>query len=809
MKEILQIQKRNKKTEPFQLEKIIKNCQRILGSDNWKLIENEFLSMIKNQNFNNFSTSKIIETLIWISISKIENDPIYEKFAKKLLLEKLYRSVFQQKFTQLNLENLYRQFFIKGIKGNKIFKKELTEKFNLEKLSETLVIERDQELNYLGLETLTQRYFVFNKENTENNHILETPQAFWMRISMGISIKEENPTQKAIEFYNLISQLFFIPSTPTLLHSGLVRSQLSSCFLASVDDDLEHIFKSYWNIASLLKYSGGMANDWTNLRSINTDIKSINAETTGLIPFLKIANSVTQAINRSGKRRGASVAYLEIFHSEIESFCDLRRNDGDERRRTHDLNLAVWIPDLFMKRVINRQTWTLFSPNEVSDLHHLYGNKFEKRYLEYEKMIEENEGKFNYKKIDAFSLWRKIITCLVETGYPWITFKDSCNIRSPQDHVGVVHCSNLCTEITLNTSKEEIAVCNLGSVNLAKHIDVQNKKLNEKMFEKTIKTAIRILDNVIDPDINFYPVPETRKANLLHRPIGLGMMGFQDALFKMDLDYENPEILNFTDQLTEKFSYYAIKGSSELANERGVYETYKGSKWDRNIFPFDTLELLEKEREKKIIVSRKKSLNWEELREYVKKNGMRNSNTMAIAPTATIANIAGCYPCIEPIYSNLYVKSNMSGEFTVINKYLIAELKKRNIWNQKIIDQIKFYNGSIQKLQIDQKLKNKYKTAFEISPELMIELTALRSKWIDQSISHNVFYDGNSGIRLSNLYFKAWDLGMKTTYYLRTLGASQVEKSTLGTEFGFTQKRNEKDSCSLTSDLDSDCEACQ
>jgi ribonucleoside-diphosphate reductase alpha chain len=501
------------------------------------------------------------------------------------------------------------------------------------------------------------------------------------------------------------------------------------------------------------------------------------------------------------------VAYLEVWHLEIEDFCDLRKNTGDERRRTHELNLAAWIPDLFMKRVQEKGNWTLFSPSDTSDLHHLYGQKFEERYIYYEQEFQSGKIKLG-KQIKASELWKKIITRLFETGYPWITFKDSCNIRSPQDHTGIVHCSNLCTEITLNTSETEIAVCNLGSVNLVRHLS--EGKLDDKLLQETITLAIRMLDNVIDLNAEtklFSKLcPETKYSNSQHRPVGLGMMGFQDALFQLDINYNAPEALAFTDELTEKFSYYAISASSQLAEERGVYDSYQGSKWDREIFPLDTLDLLEKERGLSIKTNRQSKLDWKSLKEKVKKYGMRNSNTMAIAPTATIANIAGCYPCIEAMYSNIYVKSNVVGEFTVVNKYLVADLKKIGLWNQEILDQIKYYEGSIQNIpNIPQNLKEKYRGVFEIDPLWMIEIAARRSKWIDQSISHNVFMKGVSGKKLNDIYFSAWEKGLKTTYYLRTLGASRIESSTLDTaKFGFTQKRNKQECL-----LNSDCESCQ
>jgi len=571
-----------------------------------------------------------------------------------------------------------------------------------------------------------------------------------------------------------------------------------------VKDDLFHIFKCIGDNAQMSKWSGGVANDWTNIRSTGSLIKTVNIGSQGLVPFLKITNDVTVAISRSGSRRGATVVYLETWHLEIEDFLDLKKNTGDERRRTHDINTAHWIPDLFMKRVLENKEWTLFTPNEVPDLHDLYGKKFEKRYEEYEAFTQTGEITL-YKVIPAKELWKKMLTRLFETGHPWLTFKDAFNIRSPQDHVGVIHSSNLCTEISLNTSSEETAVCNLGSINLEKHIN--NGEINKNKITKTIQTAMRMLDNIID--INFYPTKEGENSNLKHRPVGLGMMGFQDALFKLNINFDSQEALVFANEITEFFSYHAILASSKLAKERGAYLSYKGSKWNKNIFPIDTITLLEEERGLSTNVTKNETLNWQKVRDHVKQYGMRNSNTMAIAPTATISNISGCLPCIEPIYKNIYVKSNMSGEFTIINNYLVNDLKKLNLWNQDMLDQIKFHDGNIEKIQtIPQNIRAKYKEAFDIDPEWLLKLTAERGKWIDQSQSHNVFLKGVSGQKLNTIYLTAWKLGLKSTYYLRTLGASQIEKSTLDAKkFGFTQKRNNSTtSCNIN---DQSCESCQ
>ena len=622
--------------------------------------------------------------------------------------------------------------------------------------------------------------------------------------------------------------MHFVSSTPTLFHSGTPHPQLSSCYLTTVGDDLSHIFKCIGDNAQLSKWSGGLGNDWTNIRGTGSHIKSTNVESQGVIPFLKIANDVTVAINRSGKRRGATCAYLETWHLDIEDFLDLRRNTGDDRRRTHDMNTSNWIPDLFMKRVESDQEWTLFSPEEVPDLHDLFGKKFEDAYCEYEKSIQNGQIK-KFKKVPAKELWKKMLTRLFETGHPWITFKDACNVRSPQDHVGVVHSSNLCTEITLNTSQDETAVCNLGSVNLSKHVTLEGK-LDKKLLEKTVNTAMRMLDNVVD--LNFYPTDEAKNSNMKHRPIGLGVMGLQDALFKLDLPFDSPKALNFSDQLMEQISYHAISSSCDLAIERGPYESFVGSKWEKGIFPLDSLTLLENERGDNVEVNKITSLDWDSLKEKVKQNGMRNSNTMAIAPTATISNIAGCYPCIEPIYKNIYVKSNMSGEFTVVNNYLVNDLKSMGLWSKEMLDKIKYYDGNLDYIdEIPESFKAKYKEAFAINPLVLLKHTSVRGKWIDQSQSHNVFMQGVSGKKLSEIYTAAWKFGLKTTYYLRTLAASQIEKSTLdANKFGYTQKREyqkieeqqNKEAVQASSEekpasevgsacsiMDPDCEACQ
>lgn len=782
------INKKNGQQAPFNREKVHLTLKRACKGLEKDVVIDLIMQEVTKNLYDQASTGEVEDALILATISFIEKDPAYSKVAARLLIQKLSKEVFKSSVTQETYAHHYQRSFVEGIRLG-VEHKLLDERlliFDLELLASKLIIQRDDLIEYLGLYNLYERYFAKVQERR-----VELPQMFWMRIAMGLAIleKPEERNQRALEFYDIMSSLHYVPSTPTLLHAGGSHPQLSSCFLTTINDDLDHIFKCFGDNAQMARWSGGIANDWTPLRATGSYIKSIKSGSQGVVPFLKVANDVNAAINRSGRRRGATVAYLETWHFDIEDFLDLRRNTGDERRRTHDMNTANWIPDLFMKRVHEDKDWTLFSPDETPDLHDLYGQAFEKRYHEYEDLAAQGKIKL-FKKIKAMELWRKMLTRLFETGHPWITFKDPCNVRSPQDHVGVVHSSNLCTEITLNTSAEETAVCNLGSVNLGLH--VENGELDQQKFGRTIRTAMRMLDNVID--INFYPTKEGRTSNMRHRPVGLGIMGFQDALFKMNINFSSKEALDYADRTGEMFSYYAILASSELARERGAYSSYKGSKWDRNIFPVDTMDLLEKERGVKIDLSRTEHLDWSPVREHVKMYGMRNSNTMAIAPTATISNISGCSPCIEPIYKNLYVKANMGGEFTVINTYLVEDLKKENLWSQDMLDLIKYYDGSVQNIDvIPEHLRNKYAEAFELDPLWMIEITAARGKWIDQSQSYNVFARGVSGKALDAIYKKAWKMGLKCTYYLRTLGASQIEKSTLDAKkFGFTQKRDYK-----------------
>ncbi len=746
----------------------------------------ELAQAVKTNLYDGMTTAELEDAMIMATKAYIERDKAYSLLASRLLMRKLYREVLTIKKGQDAREQYRAQFtdFVKNAVATRRLDKRMLD-FDLEKLGAALQLDRDNLLDYMGLHVLYGNYFL---RTAERKDVLELPQYFWMRVAMGMAILEKkDKTDWAIKFYDVLSSLRYVTSSPTLFNSGTNFSQLSSCFLNTVEDDLKHIYKVYLDTALMSKFSGGIATDWSNIRATGSQIKTVDVASQGVVPFLKIANDSTVAIARSGRRIGATAVYLESWHLDIEDFLELRKNTGDERRRTHDINTANWIPDLFMKRVLEDAEWTLFSPDETPDLHHIYGKAFEKRYKEYEKLADKGEIKL-FKRVSAAGLWRKMLSMLFETGHPWITFKDPSNLRSPQDHVGVVHNSNLCTEITLNNSKDETAVCNLGSVNLARHM--KDGKLDAELVRDTVSNAVRMLDNVID--ICYYVTKETERANMNHRPVGLGIMGHQDALYMQNIDFASEEAVAFADESMEMISYHAILASSELAKERGTYKTYKGSKWDRNIFPVDTLDILERERGIKLDISRKGKLDWKPVRDSVKKYGMRNSNVMAIAPTASIANVAGCTPCIEPIYKNLYVKSNMSGDFTVLNGYLIDDLKACGLWDQAMLNKIKYYDGSIQQIaEIPAEIRAKYKEVFEIEPEWLIKAAAYRGKWIDQSQSLNIFMRGVSGKKLSDAYVYAWKMGLKTTYYLRTLAASQVEKSTVNTtEFGATHKRD-------------------
>ncbi|MFP5390996.1 MAG: ribonucleoside-diphosphate reductase subunit alpha [Gammaproteobacteria bacterium] len=701
----------------------------------------------------------------------MEKDPAYSQVTARILLHTIRKEVFGAEVPQAKAAAAYIDYFPKYIaKGveNELLDPALAT-FDLAKLSKALVADRDLQFGYIGLQTLYDRYFLHVRDVR-----IEMPQAFYMRVAMGLSLREENREARAIEFYNLLSSFDFMSSTPTLFNSGTLRSQLSSCYLTTVSDDLEGIYDAIKENALLAKYAGGLGNDWTPVRALGAHIKGTNGKSQGVVPFLKVVNDTAVAVNQGGKRKGAVCAYLETWHPDIEEFLDLRKNTGDDRRRTHDMNTANWIPDLFMKRVMEKGDWTLFSPSDCPDLHDKVGKAFETAYLAYEARAAAGEIRV-HKKVAALDLWRKMLSMLFETGHPWITFKDPCNIRSPQQHVGVVHSSNLCTEITLNTNDSEIAVCNLGSVNLPAHM--KEGKLDHIKLQKTIRTAMRMLDNVID--INYYAVDKARNSNMRHRPVGLGIMGFQDCLHMMRVPFASQPAVEFADRSMEAVCYYAYLSSTELAEERGRYESYEGSLWSRGILPQDSIKLLAEERGGYLEVDNSESMDWNVVRERIKQFGMRNSNCVAIAPTATISNIIGVSACIEPTFQNLYVKSNLSGEFTEINAYLVRDLKARDLWDEVMIADLKYFDGSLTKIdRVPQDLRDIYATAFEVSPTWLVEAASRRQKWIDQAQSLNIYMAGASGKKLDETYKLAWLRGLKTTYYLRTIAATHMEKST-------------------------------
>ncbi len=701
----------------------------------------------------------------------IEKDPAYSCVTARLLLHGIRLEVLGEEATQAEMATRYAvyfpQFVGRGIDAE-LLDPELA-RFDLARLGRALKPERDLKFGYLGLQTLYDRYFLH-----VHGRRIELPQAFFMRVAMGLALRERERDARAIEFYDVLSSFDFMSSTPTLFNAGTQRSQLSSCYLTTVSDDLEGIYEAIKENALLAKYAGGLGNDWTPVRALGSHIKGTNGKSQGVVPFLKVVNDTAVAVNQGGKRKGAVCSYLETWHLDIEEFLELRKNTGDDRRRTHDMNTASWIPDLFMKRVMDSAEWTLFSPSDCRDLHDKYGRAFEEAYLRYEDKVARGELKL-FKKIPAVQLWRKMLSMLFETGHPWITFKDPCNLRSPQQHVGVVHSSNLCTEITLNTSGNEIAVCNLGSVNLVAHMTEAG--LDFEMLQRTIRSAMRMLDNVID--INYYAVGKARNSNLRHRPVGLGIMGFQDCLHRLRIPYASEEAVEFADRSMEMVAYAAYWASTELAQERGRYESFSGSLWDRGVLPQDTLDLLAAERGGYVELDRSASLDWEALRARIRRHGMRNSNCLAIAPTATIANIVGVSASIEPTYQNLFVKSNLSGEFTVVNDYLVADLKQAGLWDEVMIADLKYFDGNLARIdRVPAALRNLYATAFEVEPKWLVEAAARRQKWIDQSQSLNIYMAGASGKRLDETYKLAWLRGLKTTYYLRAMGATHAEKST-------------------------------
>ncbi|MCP5190619.1 MAG: ribonucleoside-diphosphate reductase subunit alpha [Pseudomonadales bacterium] len=762
--------------------------------------------------YDGVTAAELSTSLVITARTMIEQEPNYSYVAARLLCDNLRAEALgflgvATNATQTDMTNLYARalpaYVERGVELELLAPN--LKDFDLDRLGQALLPERDLQFTYLGLQTLYDRYFIHSGDVR-----IELPQIFFMRVAMGLATEEDDKNARAIEFYQLLSSFDYMSSTPTLFNAGTLRPQLSSCYLTTVPDDLHGIYGAIQDNAMLSKFAGGLGNDWTPVRALGAYIKGTNGKSQGVVPFLKVVNDTAVAVNQGGKRKGAVCSYLETWHLDIEEFVELRKNTGDDRRRTHDMNTANWIPDLFMKRVFDAGDWTLFSPNDVPDLHDLYGKAFEQRYQQYEEMTRNGEMKL-FKTVKAENLWRKMLGMLFETGHPWMTFKDPCNLRSPQQHVGVVHSSNLCTEITLNTNKDEIAVCNLGSVNLPQHIDENG--LNLDKLRRTVRTAVRMLDNVID--INYYSVPQAKNSNMLHRPVGLGLMGFQDALYKQHIAYASDDAVTFADRSMEAISYYAIEASSELARERGAYSSYPGSLWSQGVFPIDSLErLIEHRGADYIQVDRSQTLDWPALRETVKASGMRNSNVMAIAPTATIANITGVSQSIEPTYQNLYVKSNLSGEFTVVNPYLVKDLKARNLWDKVMVNDLKYYDGSVNAIdRIPHDLKAIYATAFEVEPRWLVDSASRRQKWIDQAQSLNLYINNANGKKLDITYRMAWYSGLKTTYYLRSLAATGTEKSTIESDKLNAVSRGAApapapvpQACSLD---DPDCEACQ
>ncbi|WP_019024468.1 MULTISPECIES: ribonucleoside-diphosphate reductase subunit alpha [unclassified Thioalkalivibrio] len=777
----------------------------------------KILTEARRNLFDGVAEKDVSTALVMAARVMIEQEPNYSQVTARLLMDALRREALSfvhgrpEEATQAQLAERYAEYFgayIKRAADLELVDSELT-RYNLDKLGAAIKPERDLQFTYLGLQTLYDRYFI-HSDGTR----FELPQAFFMRVAMGLAINEIDREARAIEFYNLLSSFDFMSSTPTLFNSGTLRPQLSSCYLTSVPDDLDGIYSAIRDNALLSKFAGGLGNDWTRVRGMGAHIKGTNGKSQGVVPFLKVANDTAVAVNQGGKRKGAVCAYLETWHIDVEEFIELRKNTGDDRRRTHDMNSANWIPDLFMKRVAEDGDWTLFSPNETPDLHDLVGAEFEKRYCEYEEKAARGELRV-HKTMKAVDLWRKMLGMLFETGHPWMTFKDPCNLRSPQQHTGVVHSSNLCTEITLNTSDDEIAVCNLGSINLAAHVN-EAGELDQDKLEQTVNTAMRMLDNVID--YNYYSVPQARRSNLRHRPVGLGVMGFQDALYKLRVPYASEAAVEFADTSMEAVSYYAIKASTDLAEERGRYESFPGSLWSQGILPIDSIDKLAETRGDYLQMDTTQRLEWDKLRKRVKKVGMRNSNTMAIAPTATISNICGVSQSIEPTYQNLFVKSNLSGEFTVINPYLVRDLKDRELWDEVMVNDLKYYDGSVQPLdRVPEDIKALYATAFELDTRWLVEAASRRQKWIDQAQSLNLYMAEPSGPKLDALYKLAWVRGLKTTYYLRSMGATHVEKSTVADSSRANklnavsggQQAAEPEAPKACSILDPDCEACQ
>ena len=763
----------------LRLRELIKfSCEGLHGAADADLILKSTLKDL----YDGVSAKEVRKCAILAARQYIEKDPAYSFVTARLLLDSIRFEILGEEASQADMATKYGEYFPKFIKHGisiGLLNPELAS-YDLVKLGAALDHTRDFNFGFLGLQTLYDRYFLIDRTGANGaDRRFELPQAFFMRVAMGLALNEADREARAIEFYQLLSSFDFMSSTPTLFNSATHRSQLSSCYLTTVADDLDGIYEAIKENALLSKFAGGLGNDWTPVRAMGSHIKGTNGESQGVVPFLKVVNDTAVAVNQGGKRKGAVCTYLESWHLDVEEFLELRKNTGDDRRRTHDMNTANWLPDLFMKRVMENGPWTLFSPSDTPDLHDLFGRAFETRYTEYEAKAARGEIKV-FKTLQATTLWRKMLTMLFETGHPWITFKDPCNIRSPQQHVGVVHSSNLCTEITLNTSDTEIAVCNLGSVNLVNHMIDDGKggfTLDQVKLQKTIRTAMRMLDNVID--INYYAVKKARTSNLKHRPVGLGIMGFQDALHMMRTPYASEAAMEFADRSMEAVCYYAYWASTELAEERGRYSSYKGSLWDRGIMPHESVRLLAEERGGYLEVDQSVSMDWSLLKDRIKAYGMRNSNCVAIAPTATISNIIGVSACIEPNYENLFVKSNLSGEFTVINEHLVVDLKARGLWDDVMISDLKYFDGALAKIdRIPADLKANYATAFEMDPAWLVEAASRRQKWIDQAQSLNIYMAGASGKKLDELYKLAWKRGLKTTYYLRTMGATSAEKST-------------------------------
>lgn len=810
-------------------------CHRLAACSPADLMHDAVASL-----YDGITEAEFERALVMVARQRIEREPAYNQVATRLVLDIIYREALGQAasfdhqtplplFDSPDQEReawdafalVYREAFARcledGVAADRIDPKLLT--FDLGRLAKALEPKRDRDFQYLGIQTIYDRYLL----HIEGRRI-ETPQFFWMRVAMGLALNEDEASgereRRAVEFYELLSTFRFVSATPTLFNAGTTHPQLSSCYLTTVDDDLRHIFKCVQDNAMLSKWAGGLGNDWTRVRATGAHIHGTNGKSQGIIPFLKVANDAALAVNQGGKRKGAVCAYLEPWHLDVEEFLELRKNTGDDRRRTHDMHTAHWIPDLFMRRVEEEGQWTLFSPDETPDLHDLYGPAFAQRYAEYEAMADRGELR-QFRRIDAVKLWRKMLSMVFETGHPWLTFKDPPNLRSPQDHAGVVHNSNLCTEILLNTSNDETAVCNLGSINLKRH--TTRNGLDRAMLEQTIQTAVRMLDNVID--INYYPTAESANANQRHRPIGLGMMGFQDALFLQRIPYGSQAAVDFADEVGELIGYHTILASAGLAAERGRYDSYAGSKWDRGLLPIDTIELVRQSRGSELDMDTSARLDWTPVRQAIATCGMRNSNVMAIAPTATISNIAGCCQSIEPTYRNLFVKSNLSGDFTIVNEYLVADLKRLDLWDDRMIDELKYHDGELGPIdRIPEDLKRLYQTAFEIDARFLIEANSRRQKWIDMGISFNLYLAKPNGPALSDMYMNCWRKGLKTTYYLRSQAATQIEKSSIdvnrhGTQPKWMKNRSESASviappegqqvpqaCSI---LDPDCEACQ